>query len=145
MLYRLIHASLNNRLMVLVLACVLLGIGGTQLVRRPVDIFPDLNQPTVTVIADAHGLAPEEMETLVTLPLESSLGGLPGVSRIMSTSGDGLTLLRVDFDWGTDIYLNRQMVQERLQLVRDELPQGIDTFGELLDIFIQEAGLPRLT
>lgn len=125
MLDRLIHSSLNNRLMVLVLAGVLLGVGGMQLTRLPVDIFPNLNQPTVTVIADAHGLAPEEMETLVTLPLESALGGLPGVARIMSTSGDGLSLLRVDFDWGTDIYLNRQMVQERLQLARDDLPQGV--------------------
>jgi CzcA family heavy metal efflux pump len=126
MLDRLIHGSLNNRLMVMVLAGVLLALGGAQLARRPVDIFPDLNQPTVTVIADAHGLAPEEMETLVTLPLESALGGLPGVSRIISTSGDGLSLLRVDFDWNTDIYRNRQMIQERLQLAREDLPAGVN-------------------
>ena len=93
MLDRLIHGSLNNRLMVMVLAGVLLALGGAQLARRPVDIFPDLNQPTVTVIADAHGLAPEEMETLVTLPLESALGGLPGGSRTISTSGDAYTFL----------------------------------------------------
>ncbi len=125
MLDRLIHASLNNRLLVLILAGALLVVGSMQLAHRPVDIFPDLNQPMVTVIADAHGLAPEEMETLVTLPLESALGGLPFVSRIISTSGDGLSLLRVDFDWGTDIYRNRQMVQERLQLAREDLPTGV--------------------
>ncbi len=125
MLDRLIHGSLNNRLLVMALAGVLLAVGGVQLARRPVDIFPDLNQPTVTVIADAHGLAPEEMETLVTLPLESALGGLPGISRIISTSGDGLSLLRVDFDWHTDIYRNRQMIQERLQLAREDLPTGV--------------------
>ncbi len=125
MLDRLIRASLQHRLLVLVLAAVLFGLGTWQLTQRPVDIFPDLNQPMVTVLADIHGLAPDEVETLVTLPLESSLGGMPGVAKLRSSSGDGLSMVRVEFDWDTDIYLARQMVQERLQLARDDLPAGV--------------------
>ncbi|MBD3237850.1 MAG: CusA/CzcA family heavy metal efflux RND transporter [Candidatus Eisenbacteria bacterium] len=142
MLDGLIRFSLNNRLLVLVTAAVLLAVGAAQLGRLPVDIFPDLNQPVVTVLAEAHGLAPEEVETLVTLPLESALGGMPGVSRIRSTSGDGLAIVRVDFDWDTDLYLDRQLVQERLQLAQSDLPAGVvpemapiaSITGEILDI-----------
>ena len=91
MLDALIRFSLNNRLLILVASVAMVAIGATQLARLPVDIFPDLNQPIVTVLAEAHGLAPEEVETLVTLPLESALGGMPGVVQVRSTSSSTAT------------------------------------------------------
>jgi len=142
MLDFLIRSSLRHRLLVLSLAGVLFWLGAVQLVQRPVDIFPDLNQPTVTVLAEAHGLAPEEVETLVTLPLESALGGIQGLIRLRSTSGDGIAIVRLEFEWDTDIYLNRQIVQERLQLARADLPAEVipemapisSITGEILNI-----------
>jgi len=142
MLDFLIRFSLNNRMLILALAGLLLVLGAFELSRLPVDIFPDLNQPNITVLAEAHGLAPEEVETLVTLPLESALGGMPGVESIRSTSGDGLALVRVAFAWDTDLYLDRQLVQERLQLARSDLPAGVvpemapiaSITGEIIDI-----------
>jgi CzcA family heavy metal efflux pump len=142
MLDFLIRFSLSNRILILALAGILLVLGATQLSRLPVDIFPDLNQPNVTVLADAHGLAPEEIETLVTLPLESALGGMPGVESIRSTSSDGLAIVRVSFAWDTDLYLDRQLVQERLQMARNDLPAGVvpemapvaSITGEILDL-----------
>jgi CzcA family heavy metal efflux pump len=125
MLDTLIRGSLKHRMMVLGLATALMIAGTLAMLRRPVDIFPDLNQPVVTVMAEAHDLAPEEVETLVTLPLEAALGGVPGVERMRSTSADGLSLVRVEFGWDTDIYRDRQLVQERLQLVLGDLPPDV--------------------
>jgi CzcA family heavy metal efflux pump len=142
MLDTLIRSSLRHRMMVIGLAAALMVAGTIAMLRRPVDIFPDLNQPVVVVMAEAHGLAPEEVETLVTLPLEAALGGLPGIERIRSTSNDGLALVRVEFGWDTDIYRDRQLVQERLQLVAGELPPEVvpeiapiaSITGEILDL-----------
>ena len=126
MIGQIIQWSLRNRLFVVMGGLMLLIWGSIETTRTPVDVFPDLTAPTVTVVTEAHGITPLDMESLVTFPIETALNGAPGVRRVRSATKVGLSTITVEFAWGTDAYLARQVVAEKLQLAKASLPPGID-------------------
>lgn len=128
MLNYLIRFSLSQRALILAFALVVLVFGIKKTTELPVEVLPDLTKPTVTILTEAPGFAPEEVETLVTIPLENALMGVTGVTRLRSVNDISLSLIFVEFEWGTDIYRARQFVQERLTGATETLPEGVSPY-----------------
>ncbi len=140
-----IRWSINNRVLVVVLAAALLAWGGYLVSTMPVDVLPDLTAPTVTILAEAGGMAPTELESLVTFPIEAAINGASGVRRVRSATAVGVAIIWTEFDWGVDIYRARQTVTEKLNLARGALPPEVEVvlapissiMGEILFITLE--------
>ena len=128
MLNKMIYWSLANRAVIIGLSVILMVMGMKTATELPVEVLPDLTKPTVIILTESPGLAPEEVEMRVTQPLESALMGVAGLTRLRSNSDVALSLVYAEFGWGTDIYKARMLVQERLQGVREQLPEGVQPF-----------------
>ncbi|MGB5024399.1 MAG: efflux RND transporter permease subunit, partial [Saprospiraceae bacterium] len=125
MLNRIIHFSLHNRLLVVVASVLLIAFGSYVAMRMEVDVFPDLTAPTVVVLTEAHGMAPEEVEKLVSFPIETSVNGASHVRRVRSSSSAGISIVWVEFEWNTDIFNARQIVNEKITAFAEKLPAGV--------------------
>ncbi|NNF23162.1 MAG: efflux RND transporter permease subunit, partial [Saprospiraceae bacterium] len=125
MLNKIIEISLEYRLLVLAGFIMVMVTGGYIASEMDVDVFPDLTAPTVTIMTEAHGMATVEVERLVTFPIESSLNGAPNIRRIRSSSAMGISIIWAEFEWGTDIYKARQIVNEKLAAAANKMPEGI--------------------
>ncbi len=125
MFNQIVSTSLRNRVFVLAASLLLIALGSWLVPKLQIDVLPDLNRPTVNIQTESHGLAPEEVEQLVTVPIESAMQGLPGVTRVRSTSSLGLSFIYVEFEWGSEIYRARQQVAERLVAVQSSMPPDI--------------------
>ena len=153
MLNRIIGFSLKNRILVLIITGLILVVGTIMTVNSEVDVFPDLNAPTVVVMTEARGYAPEEIEKTVIFPIETAVNGATGVRRVRSSATTGFAVVWVEFDWGMDIYRARQIVSEKLSTIEGQLPENVDSpvlgpqssiLGEMLIIGLTSDSIPLL-